>query len=137
MLRLLRRVLVYGAVGIGVALCYSVLVAVMLRAQLVSTPTLAAVFAFLLVLPLSYVAQRRTSFGDRPRDGGQPARFAVLALTTFGISVGGMAIVVELLGLPYWGGLIVTWVCVPIAGFLMNTLWVFPASKPGGLHSSS
>jgi putative flippase GtrA len=127
--QLLKLAIRYGLVGAGVAICYSTLLVGLLQLDVVTSPPLAAAVAFIAVLPLSFVTHRSMSFHDAPRDSWQSTRFSSLALIGFVISVGGMGLMVDLLKLPYWTGLFLTWVCVPLSTFLVNALWVFPGTK--------
>jgi putative flippase GtrA len=122
------RLLRYSAVGIGVSLLYSGLVVVALGPLNFRSPSAASLVAFLLVLPVSFYAHQVISFHDAGRDGRQPYRFAVIAVTSFVLAVGGMHLVTEVWKLHYLFGIALAWILIPTTNFLINSLWVFPLS---------
>ena len=125
-LRLFR----YGGVGIAVSLLYSGLVVAAVGLLGIHSPTLAGSVAFLLVLPVSLFAHRMVSFHDANPDPRQSYRFSVIAIVSFVFAVGGMKLVTEVWKLHYVFGIIVAWVLVPAANFVINSLWVFPLAQP-------
>jgi putative flippase GtrA len=123
------RLLRYGAVGIAVSLLYSGLVIAALDVLGFRSPTVASLVAFPLVLPVSFYAHQLVSFHDAGRDGREPYRFAVIAVASFILAVGGMNLITEVWKLPYLFGIALAWILVPAANFLINSLWVFPVPQ--------
>jgi putative flippase GtrA len=125
----LFRFLRYGAVAITISLLYSGLVITSIDIFGFQSPTLASVFAFLLILPLSFFSHQRVSFRDSTPDRRQPFRFAVIAGTSFTFAVGGMHLMTEVLKLHYLFGVAAVWILVPATNFLINSIFVFPLSQ--------
>ena len=122
---LLRRVGRYGAVGLAVSLFYSLAVIVCVHFWPPIGPTLASVIAFIVTLPLSYLAHSNISFFDRKRDGFQPLRFAVTTAASFVLAVGGMYWITEIAGRDFLLGIAWTWLIIPAVNFVVYMLWVF------------
>lgn len=123
-----ERVIRYIAVGGGVTLFYSALTIGFIKGGIISDPTFASGTSFVLTQPLSFLAHRRFTYADAGEDMRQWQRFGVIALTGFAITIGVMQFVM-LLKWPYQIGLIVGWVLIPIANFLINAFWVFRTKK--------
>jgi putative flippase GtrA len=122
---LLRRILRYGGVGVAISLIYSLAVIAAVHVLQPIGPTLASVLAFGIVLPISWLAHGRISFGDRPRDAFQPLRFALSTTASFVIAVGGMYWITEIAGRSYLLGIAWNWMIIPAANFFAYMFWVF------------
>jgi putative flippase GtrA len=122
---LLRRILRYGGVGLAVSLIYSLAVIAAVHVLPPIGPTMASVLAFGIVLPISWLAHGRISFGDRPRDTFQALRFALTTTTSFVIAVGGMYWITEIAGRSYLLGIAWNWLIIPGMNFVAYMFWVF------------
>ena len=125
----LRRVVRYGAVGLGVSLFYSFAVIACVHFWPPIGPTLASVIAFTVTLPIAYIAHRNISFSDRRRDGSQPLRFAVTTAASFVLAVGGMYWITEIAGRNFLLGIAWTWLIIPAVNFIVYMLWVFRTTQ--------
>lgn len=125
MVTLARRIVRYGCVGFGIALFYSLVVIICVRVVPSLSPTMASIAAFVMTLPLSYLAHGRVSFADRPFDSFQPMRFAVSNAMSFTVAVGGMYGITELAGQSYLVGIAWNWIIIPAMNFLTYMFWVF------------
>ena len=119
------RVLRYGGVGLAISLIYSLAVIAAVHVLHPIGPTLASVLAFGVVLPMSWMAHGRISFGDRPRDRLRPLRFALSTTASFVVAVGGMYWITEIAGQSYLLGIAWNWLIIPAANFLAYMFWVF------------
>ena len=128
----LRRVMRYGCVGVAVSLLYSLAVIGCMRALHPISPTAASVVAFILTLPVSYLAHGRVSFSDRPYDTFQPLRFVFSTVVSFIVAVGGMYWITEIAGRSYLLGIVWTWLVIPALNFLAYMFWVFRATRNKG-----
>ncbi len=122
---LLRRMIRYGCVGLGISVFYSLAVVACVRGLPSLSPTSASTLAFIITLPLSYLAHARVSFSDRPYDSFQPLRFAVSTGMSFTVAVGGMFVITDLLGHSYLWGIAWNWMIIPAMNFLTYMIWVF------------
>lgn len=122
----LASLVTYGCVGVAVSTLYSLSVWAMVEPLGLARPVVASVLAFCLVSPLSFAAQKYITFRNRPFDPRQPVRFAVMAASSFLMAVGGMYVITNLLKLHYGFGILLAWVLIPLANFIINTIWVFP-----------
>ena len=127
-----RRMLRYGCVGIAISLLYSLAVIACMQAPQPMTPTMASVLAFIVTLPVGYLAHGRVTFSDRPYDTLQPLRFAVSTGTSFIVAVGGMYWITEIAGRNYLLGIAWNWLIIPATNFLTYMFWVFRAARSKG-----
>ena len=121
-LRCVRR---YGSVGLSVSLCYSF--ATIACVHFVD-PTIASVIAFIVTLPIGYLAHKRITFSDSSHDAFQPVRFAVATAASFVLAVGGMYWITEIAGRNYIFGIAWIWFIIPTMNFVLYLLWVFRAT---------
>jgi putative flippase GtrA len=128
----LRRAMRYGCVGFAISLLYSLAVIACVRLLQPISPTAASVIAFLITLPISYLAHGRISFSDRPYDTFQPLRFAVSTATSFVVAVGGMYWITDIAGGSYLLGIAWNWLIIPAVNFLAYMFWVFRAARNKG-----
>jgi putative flippase GtrA len=128
----LRRVMRYGCVGLAISLLYSFAVIACMRMLHPISPTAASVVAFLITLPISYLAHGRVSFSDRSYDTFQPLRFALSTTTAFIIAVGGMYWITEIAGRSYLLGIAWNWLIIPTMNFLSYMFWVFRGTRNKG-----
>jgi putative flippase GtrA len=126
--RNVRRVFVYGCVGVAVSLFYSLVVIACVRLHPVN-PTLAGVAAFAISVPVAYLAHARVSFSDSSYDRFQPLRFAVSTAISFMLSIGGMYWITEVVGQSYLFGIAWNWMMIPAVNFLSYMFWVFRTGR--------
>lgn len=105
-------------------LLYSGLTAGLISGHVMSDRTLASVVASLMTIPLSFVIHRQVTYRDTDYQRVQWRRFTVVALTNLALNAGLMAGTAALRW-PYGVALIVGWILVPTANYLLNALWVF------------
>jgi len=130
--RTLFRVVRYGFAGLAISIVYSLAVVVLVAGLHVAGPTAASVIAFILVLPIGYVTHRRVTFLDAVPDPLMPLRFAVTTAASFGVAIGGMYVVTDVLGKSYLLGIALNWLVIPAMNFLIYCLWVFRVGgRPG------
>ena len=128
----LRRVMVYGCVGLAVSLFYSLAVIAFVWLLHPIRPTMASLLAFIVTLPIAYLSHANLSFADRSYDTFQPLRFALSTAASFVISIGGMYWVTEVAGLSYLFGIALNWLIIPAMNFSIYLLWVFRAAHGTG-----
>lgn len=136
----LRRVGRYGCVGVVVSLVYSLGVISCVHFWPPLGPTLASVIAFIVTLPIGYIAHRNISFFDSESDAFQPLRFAVTTAASFVLAIGGMYWITEIAGRDYLLGIVWTWLVIPAVNFVIYMLWVFrttQTARPGGSPAQS
>lgn len=128
----LRRMLRYGGVGLAISVFYSLAVIAFVRLLHPISPTMASIVAFVVTLPLSYLAHGRISFGDRPYDAFQPLRFAFSTVTSFAVAVGGMYWIADVMGYNYLLGIAWNWMIIPAMNFTTYMFWVFRDTRTKG-----
>ncbi len=121
-----RRVGRYGCVGVAVSVFYSLAVIACVRGLHPITPTEASVIAFVLTLPVSYLAHGRVTFADRPADKFQPLRFGLSTAMSFIVAV------TEIAGRSYLLGIAWNFLIIPATNFLVYLLWVFRPTRNTG-----
>jgi putative flippase GtrA len=126
---LLRRILRYGGVGLAISAIYSLTVIAAMHVLAPIGPTTASVLAFGIVLPMSWLAHGRISFGDRPRDRLQPIRFALSTAASFAIAVGGMYWITAIAERSYLLGIAWNWLIIPAVNFVAYMFWVFRTGR--------
>jgi putative flippase GtrA len=127
--RKVRRVFVYGCVGVAVSVSYSFAVIACVRLLHPISPTLASVLAFAISVPVAYLAHAKVSFSDIPYDKFQPLRFVVSTVTSFILSTAGMYLITEVAGRNYLFGIALNWLTIPTMNFLSYIFWVFRAAR--------
>lgn len=124
------RIMRYGFAGVAVSILYSLAVIACVHLFAPLSPTIASVIAYVVVVPLAYIAHGRISFSDRPYDNFQPLRFAVSTTASFIIAIGGMYYITEIAGRSYLLGIAWNWLMIPVMNFLVYMFWVFRAGQP-------
>jgi putative flippase GtrA len=119
------RVLRYGIVGLVVSIVYSLAIMLLVAQFRMRNATEASAIALAVVLPLAYFAHRHVTFFDAAHDPFQPMRFAVTAVSSFVVAIGGMYIITGMLGRSYLIGIALNWALIPAINFLVYLLWVF------------
>ena len=115
--RNVRRVFVYGCVGVAVSVFYSLAVVACVTYFHSLSPTLASVFAFAITLPVAYLAHARVSFADSTYDHFLPLRFVISTASSFTLNVGGMYVITEIAGRSYLWGIAWNWLTIPVSEF--------------------
>ena len=124
--------MIYGCVGVAVSLFYSLAVIACVLLLFPANPTLASIVAFVITLPIAYLAHARISFADSSDDKFQPLRFAFSTATSFVISIGGMYWITEIAGHSYLLGIAWNWLIIPAMNLLSYMLWVFRTGRSSG-----
>jgi putative flippase GtrA len=128
-LPLLRRVLVYGCVGVAVSLFYSLAVISFVWLLNPISPTMASILAFIVTLPIAYLSHANLSIADRLHDTFQPLRYSLSTAASFVVSSGGMYWITEIADRSYLLGIAWTWLMVPLMNLTIYMLWVFRAAR--------
>jgi putative flippase GtrA len=124
-----RRIVIYGCVGVAVSMFYSVAVIACVALLHPISPTLASVIAFVISVPVAYLAHANLSFSDRTYDRFQPLRFAFSTAASFVVSIGGMYWITEIAAHSYLFGVAWNWVTIPVMNFLSYMFWVFRTAR--------
>ena len=128
----LRRVVKYGCVGFAVSLFYSLAVIAFVWQWHSISPTMASILAFIVTLPVAYLAHANFSFADRSYDTFQPLRFALSTAATFIVSTGGMYWITEIAHRSYLLGIAWTWLMIPAMNLSIYLFWVFRSAQGSG-----
>ena len=130
---IIRRVLVYGCVGVAISLFYSLAVIFFVWLLDPLGPTLASVVAGKSLPAPAASPHAKITFSDSPYDTFQPLRFAASTAASFVVSTGGMYWITKLAGGTYALGIVWNWLIIPPMNFLINLIWVFKSvSKTAG-----
>lgn len=117
----------YGMVGITLTALY--LCASLGLRYLLSMPAqFASPTAFLLCVPIAYLAQSTIVFQSRWLNAKQMMRFIVTMITGFAIATAAVPLLSWTLGLPEIISLLSVSLFVPIANFIIFRFWVFDGS---------
>jgi putative flippase GtrA len=119
-----ERLIVFLVMGSGVTIFYSVMTAGLILSGLVQDNTVASLIATFFTIPMSFVVHKNTTYRDIQYDRSQMYRFGVNALV-IAIAVNGSMKASDLLGWPFWLGLMISWVVIPILNFAVNSIFVF------------
>jgi putative flippase GtrA len=122
------RVIRFLFVGGAITLFYSLLTAGLILGPLAMPRVWASLVASLVVIPVSFAAHKRITYGDTARSAHRFTRFATLGAANLFVNVADMRLT-ELLHWPFWVALLAGWVIVPVVNFLLNTFWVFRARR--------
>jgi len=119
------RLASYGIVGLVSSTSYSLTLFFLMEKTSLHNATKASLLAFCLATPISFFGQKVLTFRDRPFSNRQPLRFALLAMSSLILGVGGMYLVTDVLHWFYGFGILIVWFLIPAANFALNTFWVF------------
>jgi putative flippase GtrA len=122
------RVWRYGLVGAATTAFYSVLMVGLHKSGAITDPTWAAGVAFVLTQPLAFFIHRRTTYGDVAQRTSHLPRFLIVAAIMLAITTVSMKLV-DLAGWPFWIGLLIGYVAIPAATYVINAIWVFRTRK--------
>lgn len=120
----LGRLLRFGLVGGLSTMASAVLVWTQVDV-LNADPRLAAVIAYLLLVPVNFLGQRRFTFASSGRLTREALRFILVHVSNLMLSLLGMVVVVDLLRADYRWGIVFSMIAVPLATFLAMQHWVF------------
>lgn len=126
--RRFERIWRYLLVGGGVTLGYSLLTAAFITSGVIPGPMLASAAATVITQPFAFLAHRAVTYRDVPHQRSHWKRFAIFAVSTFVLNIAVMKLA-DSLGWPFWIGLGIGWVAIPIANYLVSALWVFRARR--------
>jgi hypothetical protein len=128
-MRLIERILRYGASGCTVAVLFSLAVVALVRLVPAAGPVGATIVAFCLIQPIGYAVHRMISYPDASLEPHEKAksqiRFVVTNLGGFVITVGGMALVTDVFHESYLWGIALNWLLIPGMNFVIYLYWVF------------
>lgn len=122
--RRFERVIRYVLVGGGVTAFYTTMAVCIFKGGLVGDATVASTIAYVATQPVAFLIHKRLTFPDATHAGSQWPRYCVMALAGLAITAGSMK-AISVLGLSFWLGLLIGWVCIPIANFFISAVWVF------------
>jgi putative flippase GtrA len=127
-LRRFDRLIVYGAVGIGIAVVQMALTALLTKETPIGDASLASVAASAVTIPLSFFVHKRTTYADVAHEKLRSARFLLTAASSILVAAGTIKIV-QMLGGPLSLAIVLGSALVPIGNYAVNTLWVFRAKS--------
>lgn len=122
--RRFERLIRYLLVGGGVTVFYTATAVCILESWLVGDATIASTIAYVVTQPVAFLIHKRLTFPDATHPRSQWPRYCVMALVGLVITAGSMK-AISVLGLSFWVGLFIGWVCIPIANFFISAVWVF------------
>ncbi len=122
--RELQRIGRFGLVGICATLVYASSFALSVR-ELGVTPVAGTTIGYLLSTAVSYFGHQGFSFAVSADHGDYLPRFAVLSIFSYGISTGMVAVISDVLLLPYPIAVIVPTLTIPIINYVLSRFWVF------------
>ena len=121
--REVRRIIIFGIVGIGATLIH--LLVAQLFYAVIKDPMPASLAGFCPAFVFSYLAHRRFTFHDAVK--GSPLRFSVVAGSGFLFS---LFVLDHFQAIMAWLALALSICVIPLWSFLMSRLWVFSFSPP-------
>ncbi|MBX7457686.1 GtrA family protein [Qipengyuania sp. 1NDH17] len=122
-MRLVRQLLSFGSVGMLATLAHVAVAYALLTATSIN-PYAANLAGFLSAVGISFVGNARVTFAYSEAWWPALARFAVVSLTSLGLTTAILA-VVEARALPHWTYVLATLAIVPPLTFLLSKFWVF------------
>ena len=123
-----ERVIRYLLVGGGVTLVYTTLTVALISSGIIPDPTVASACATIVTQPFAFVIHQAITYADVEPEASHWKRFALVAASTFVLTTGTMKLV-DSLGWPFWIGLAIGWVVIPVTNYLIGAVWVFRARK--------
>ena len=109
----LQRLARFGLVGVGATLVYATVFALSVK-ELGVTPVVGTTIGYILSTAVSYFGHQGFSFAVSADHGDYLPRFAVLSIISYLISTGMVAVIVNVLQLPYSIAVAVPTVTIPI-----------------------
>ena len=121
---LLAKALRFGLVGATSGVVFAVVTAALINLGGVN-PTLSSVLAYIVSMPINFIANRNFSFRSTSHVATDAIRFCSLHAANLAITAVAMSSAVNSLGLHYSIGIIAAIVLVPLCNFLLLDRWVF------------
>ena len=118
----------FAIVGASATLAYAVF-AVLFEHAAGLDPLLGHLLAFWLAIPLSFVGQCYFAFRYQGRKLPAFGRFAFTAVGAFLISTGVSYYTNDVLEMPYYVGVGITVVIIPLFSFVVYLFWVFAEAR--------
>lgn len=125
---ILAKALRFAIVGAASSLIYAV-IAMLLVGGLEIAPKIASVVAYLVALPLNFLANRSFAFQSAGELKVDATRYALLHAAGMAIAFVSMSFAVDYLGGNYLIGVAITVVLVPAFNFLVANFWVFSKQR--------
>lgn len=122
-MRLASQILSFGSVGMLATLAH-IAVAYGLLEWSEMNPFAANLCGFLSAVGISFAGNARLTFDYRADWRPAAARFALVSLTSLGLTTAILG-VIEARQLPYWTYVLATLAIVPPLTFLLSKFWVF------------
>lgn len=122
-MRLLRQFLSFGSVGMLATLAHVAVTYALLTATSID-PLAANLAGFLSAVGISFIGNANITFAYDAAWWPAFTRFAVVSLTSLGLTTSIVA-VVEAQALPYWTYVLATLAIVPPLTYLLSKFWVF------------
>jgi SAM-dependent methyltransferase/putative flippase GtrA len=116
-------------------LLFTGLVVAMLESWPLLDPVVASVVAFIVILPFAYTAHRYFSFAGHEHADGTLVRFVVITSLSFATAVGAMYLVTTRFHAPYYWGIALNWLLIPVVNYIVYLLWVFRRRASTGVAS--
>lgn len=101
------------------------LVTAALVSRLGVAPVPASIAGYCASVPASFLGHRNISFRSRGRWTSEAVRFVLMQAANIAVTALSMHGSVEWAGAPYWWGMIIAVVLIPIANFILMNVWVF------------
>jgi putative flippase GtrA len=120
----LQRIGRFGLVGVAATLVYAASFALSVK-ELGVSAVIGTTIGYLLSTIISYFGHQGFSFAVSADHADYLPRFAVLSVSSYGINVGMVAVIVDILQFPYQVAVAVLTVLIPIINYFLNRFWVF------------
>jgi putative flippase GtrA len=120
----LARAARFGFVG-AISTCIYAAIASILVGFVHLSPKPASVVAYLIAMPLNFLANRVISFRSDGPLQRESLRFVVMHVSGMAVAYGSMSLATDYLGSNYMVGIAIAAVLVPALSFLVANFWVF------------
>jgi putative flippase GtrA len=120
----LAKAIRFGFVGVLSGTIYA-LVTALLVSGFGADPIPASIAGYCASVPASFLGHRQFSFRSNGHWTGEAVRFVCAQALNIAVTAGSMHAAVNWLGVPYYWGMVVAVVLVPLANFAFMNLWVF------------
>ncbi len=120
----LARAVRFSFVG-AISTCIYAAIALILVGFVQLGPKPASVVAYLIAMPLNFLANRAISFRSDGPLQRESLRFVVMHVSGMAVAYGSMSLATDYLGSNYMVGIVIAAVLVPALSFLVANFWVF------------
>ncbi len=120
----LAKAIRFGFVGVLSGTIYA-LVTALLVSGFGADPIPASIAGYCASVPASFLGHRQFSFRSNGHWTGEAVRFVCAQALNIAVTAGSMHLAVGVFGVPYYWGMVVAVVLVPLANFAFMNLWVF------------